>query len=79
MPGVPLAVLVQGEDEAMIGTCYKCRHADGTEPGWLICLKRGRVNSTYARQYHDCHEPRTCVADDYDDYRGEKENVETAV
>lgn len=61
--------MVQDEDqrgEGMIGICYRCRHAEGTEPRWLICAKMGRVNDTFARQYHECYEPRTCEPDDYD-------------
>ena len=49
-----------------IGICYRCRYAESTEPGWLICARQGRVNDTFARQYHDCYEPRTVEPGDYD-------------
>ena len=67
MPQVQEPVLVQDEGETVIGACRGCRHAESAEGGWLTCDIRGRVNITFARQFHDCYEPRTCVAEDYDD------------
>jgi len=78
MPQMQIAVLVQDEGETVnqpqqtIGRCLGCRYAEETDADWLTCSKRGRVNLTFARQFHDCYESRTCEPGDYDDYRGEK-------
>ena len=52
--------------DSVIGTCYNCKHRESLGDTWLECYERGRVNRTFARQYHDCYVPRTVEPEDYD-------------
>jgi len=63
-----IALLVQDEGETVtIGRCFQCRYAERADGDFLECSERGRVNLTFARQFHDCYSARTCVPDDYDE------------